>query len=747
MEFDFLKQPGRKLDADLDTRKGTYQGKTRLSIITPFYNAGKYFDQTCRSVMRQTFPWFEWIIVDDGSDHAEDIAMLEKLPLKDRRIHVIRQENKGLANARNAGIAMAQTDMIVPLDADDLISPQYLEYVFFGLYYNPDADWCYTDSVGFGKQHYLWKHSWDAKKLKSYNFLLATAAIRKPAIEEIGGYKAEKWPYYEDWRFWLEMLTKHKKPVHLKGYLFWYRRLENGMLSGIKKDKEREQFCKRIIKEAGRYADTKIRAIEYPLYHTQKPYYKIRRLEFWDSYRVSADNGKIKVLMLIPWMVMGGADQFNLDLVAGLSRDKFQLCIISTVPSENEWQQKFAQYTDEIFNLPEFLDPAYYAEFVAYFIQTRQIDILLVSNSCRGYYMLPWLRKQFDTLCIVDYVHMEEWYWKAGGFARLSGIFGSVLEKTYVCNSATGQVLVDHFGRDSDSVHTVHIGVDKDKFDRSKVAPGCLYRRLGIRTKRPIILFPCRITPQKRPFLLLEIAKKVRKVKPEALFVVVGDGEQLTSLIAAIKQKHLERQIMCIGRSDDMAACYRDAKITLICSIKEGLALTAYESCAMGVPVVSSDVGGQSDLIDHSVGALVPMRQEEGGDFDTRKFSRQEVSDYAAAILKLLSDQEFYHQCSINCRKKIEDRFSTEVMLKKMEKEFLSLVKDAGWINQRREMAAAIKEMGNIPEELYTMELAEEGRSGEVGAVTGFISRVSRKILPVNSRRREMAIRIYRKFR
>ena len=174
------------------------------------------------------------------------------------------------------------------------------------------------------------------------------------------------------------------------------------------------------------------------------------------------------MLVLIPWMVMGGADQFNLDLVAGLSRDKFQLCIISTVPSENEWQQKFAQYTDEIFNLPDFLDPAYYAEFVAYFIQTRQIDILLVSNSCRGYYMLPWLRKQFDTLCIVDYVHMEEWYWKAGGFARLSGIFGSVLEKTYVCNSATGQVLVDHFGRDSDSVHTVHIGVDKDKFDRSE---------------------------------------------------------------------------------------------------------------------------------------------------------------------------------------------------------------------------------------------------------------------------------------
>ena len=72
--------------------------------------------------------------------------------------------------------------------------------------------------------------------------MLATSAIRKKDIDEIGGYKVEKWSYYEDWRFWLEMLGAHKKPVSVKGYFFWYRRLDKGMLSNIVKDPERTSF-------------------------------------------------------------------------------------------------------------------------------------------------------------------------------------------------------------------------------------------------------------------------------------------------------------------------------------------------------------------------------------------------------------------------------------------------------------------------------------------------------------------------
>ena len=75
MEFDYTKEPGRKL-----LQRGlTHEGMPLVSIITPYYNAGKYFEQTFNCVMNQTFPWFEWIIVDDGSTKQEDIEILRKL--------------------------------------------------------------------------------------------------------------------------------------------------------------------------------------------------------------------------------------------------------------------------------------------------------------------------------------------------------------------------------------------------------------------------------------------------------------------------------------------------------------------------------------------------------------------------------------------------------------------------------------------------------------------------------------------
>ena len=72
MEFDYAKEPGRKLL--ISNRES--DGKPLVSIITPYYNAGKHFKQTFNCVMNQTFPWFEWIIVDDGSTDKPSLDIL-----------------------------------------------------------------------------------------------------------------------------------------------------------------------------------------------------------------------------------------------------------------------------------------------------------------------------------------------------------------------------------------------------------------------------------------------------------------------------------------------------------------------------------------------------------------------------------------------------------------------------------------------------------------------------------------------
>ncbi|MFR3285336.1 MAG: hypothetical protein ACLTR6_14260 [Clostridium fessum] len=82
---------------------------------------------------------------------------------------------------------------------------------------------------------------------------------------------------------------------------------------------------------------------------------------------------------------------------------------------------------------------------------------------------------------------MEEWYWRNGGHARSSAIMGEIVEKTYVCNSVTRDVMIQQFHRNPESVETVHIGIDEVQFDASKVRSGILYEELGISEKRPIV--------------------------------------------------------------------------------------------------------------------------------------------------------------------------------------------------------------------------------------------------------------------
>ncbi len=672
MEFDYSQQPGLKINKKLNQYNGQ---RALVTIITPYYNAGKYFEQTFNSVMNQTFPWFEWIIVNDGSTHQEDIQILDSFAKRDGRIRVILQKNRGPSYARNTGFKNADTDIVIPLDADDLISPQYVEYIYFGLLYHPDAAWCYTHSIGFDAQEYLWKYSWDAERLKTYNYLVCTAAVRKKDWQEIGGYKIEKEPYHEDWRFWLDMLSNYKYPVCLNGCLFWYRRLKRSRLSGVIGNSKSSEFCEKIIEEAAKSADGSIKAIEYPQKKTHFLFQKPQLLSLGSNFKIPKDEGKIRLLMLIPWMVMGGADKFNLQLAGGLDKKTYEISIITTVPSDNEWQQRFERFTDEIFNLPDFLDPAHFADFVSYYIDSRQIDVLFVSNSQAGYYMTPWIKSQFPDLLIIDYVHMEEWYWKAGGHARTSASLGEAMYRTYVCNHATRDVMVRKMGRNAESVKTIHIGVDHEEFDRTKIKSGYLYNLLEIDESRPLILFPCRICPQKRPFLMLEIADRIGTVRSDILFVVIGDGEQLDELKNAIRVKSLENNVVCIGRCEDMRSCYKDAFLTLICSLKEGLALTAYESCSMGIPVVSSDAGGQSDLIDDTVGALIQLRQSETDQYDYREFDEDEINDYVTAIQDFLDNSVRYKNCSINCRKKIENEFSLGNMVKIMEQEIANGLK------------------------------------------------------------------------
>ena len=123
--------------------------------------------------------------------------------------------------------------------------------------------------------------------------------------------------------------------------------------------------------------------------------------------------------------------------------------------------------------------------------------------------------------------------------------------------------------------------------------------------------------------------------------------------------------------------------ITINCSIKEGLALTTYESLSMGVPIVSADVGGHKELIDASCGIIVPLLQKEE---DIREFvyQEEEVDNYVVAINTIIKDLDNYKK---NSRKRIENQFTLTKMIQEMENEIDSCIKE----NRRERRSFSIR--------------------------------------------------------
>lgn len=96
----------------------------KVSVIIPVYEVEKYVAATVQSVLEQSHKNFELLIIDDASPD-QSIEICEQFP--DPRIKIIRQQNRGLAGARNTGIRYAQGEYLAFLDGDDLWLPEKLE--------------------------------------------------------------------------------------------------------------------------------------------------------------------------------------------------------------------------------------------------------------------------------------------------------------------------------------------------------------------------------------------------------------------------------------------------------------------------------------------------------------------------------------------------------------------------------------------------------------------------------------------
>ena len=137
--MDYKKRPGKNITTIGDLLNKNI--KPTISIITPFYNGGETLLETANSVISQTYPFFEWIIVNDGSPDKESVKKLENVSKIDSRIKVYHKENGGPSDTRDFGIKKASKDTkyIFFLDCDDIMENTMLEVLYWTLETHKDA--------------------------------------------------------------------------------------------------------------------------------------------------------------------------------------------------------------------------------------------------------------------------------------------------------------------------------------------------------------------------------------------------------------------------------------------------------------------------------------------------------------------------------------------------------------------------------------------------------------------------------
>ncbi len=389
MEFDFRKQPGLTLYHRDLVREDT----PLVSIVTPFYNGAEYLEQTYRCVLNQTFPRFEWIIVNDGSTKQEDVDFLLNLAATDPRIRVLHKENGGASSARNVGIRAAAADYVMSLDCDDLIEPSYIEYCWWMMEHNPGASWAYTDSCGFQDMEYLWKKTFNPILLKKYNHLPEVAFFRKSAYEAVGLFTEAAKNYHEDWYMFLRQVARGAYPVQSQGEcLTWYRRREGGVYSTVIAKEKTDGFSEKLMKKVSKTVKNPAPPVVYP----EEGGYGIPTCP-QKARSIFRSHEKLHLALLTDC-----PDQKDLQFFSAVKKETCEIGLLALEHLEPSLQQSFREHTPELFILPNFLRKSDFAEFIASYLQSRETDLLIIRPSLFGNALLPWLREHFSNLIIIQ---------------------------------------------------------------------------------------------------------------------------------------------------------------------------------------------------------------------------------------------------------------------------------------------------------------------------------------------------------
>lgn len=515
---------------------------------------------------------------------------------------------------------------------------------------------------------------YDASRLLTENYLTSTALIIKDVYVKMGGMcPRSNVKYFEDYDFWLRLQSFGYQGKLLREPLFKYRRHGFGqsqsLTSGVSEDEWRNEL-RRNNPVAYRDLSTKVlcqlldqdsqkkerflpcygpvRVVSEPSLrekamswirpsspepkslvcssHTMQDF-SIKDIPILTSKK---DTHKISVLYMIPWMVMGGADLYDLQVLEALrsAQSPFQYRVTLLVARHievHQWAPRFLKLVDEVFHLQRLTnDSLVEDQILDYLVKSRDAQFVINSRTVAGYRAFErWnLMDDFKRIKKMDILHLQEkdskagWEWRAGRIHTTMAARVVVSEnlKEYLSNTvgygraSLGESTVETQAlspKDRERINVIYPPLDLRSFVHRSRCHDASLCNLGT-ADDPTLLFIGRLDSQKMPLLFLDVANRTRA---EVRVRMVGSGPLGSAIKHFIQNSDnvhgLRKRIHFTGSlpqediPDQLVLSSRS--VFLLTSSYEGVPIVVLEALGVGTPVITTVCGGISEVVKDSV--------------------------------------------------------------------------------------------------------------------------------------------------
>ena len=359
-------------------------------------------------------------------------------------------------------------------------------------------------------------------------------------------------------------------------------------------------------------------------------------------------NKRIRVAHVVHQLDVGGLERVVINLIKNLPRDQWEASLY-TLREGGQLVHELREDGFPVHHLNK-KDGVNYKLFfrIAGLFKQEKVDIV----HCHNFGALLYgsvgsrLARTSGTVYTAHGIYSSERLGRLK-FARLLPV-----DRILAVSADSREAMLAHGSMAPDAVETLPNGIDTTLFG-AKADSSELRAELGLPLDAPVFGIVARLSPEKMHSVLLDAMALLIKRVPNAVLVIVGDGDIRADLEKHAAEIDVTSNVSFLGVRSDVHRLLQALDVFVLSSRAEGLSLTLLEAAAAGLPIVATDVGGNSEVVvDGQTGILVEPNNP---------------SALAAAMERIATDPERGRSMGELGRARVNEFYSLDAMVKRYE--------------------------------------------------------------------------------